>query len=293
MKKNEVVPNISIIIPTYNRAHLIERAINSVLAQSYRDWELIIVDDGSSDNTDSVINSYASDPRVKYIKKENTGAAHSRNVGVDNCESEIITFIDSDDEANENWLESLVKSFHSDSVGVVCCGAVRKNSNGEYVGTSLPYKLGQCFCDYEGLFIGGSFALRKKIFQDITGYDSKLKSGQHTELALRIAPYLKEHGLEVIPLSETLITIHIHDGERIRHNHTSVFEGTVRILEKHEKALMLDMNNYKVYLRVAIVNGIKTDNRLIVKMFMGKLMNNFKYDYKTWVLYFRLKFGLK
>ncbi len=73
---------ISIIIPTYNRADLIERAITSVVSQTYTNWELLIIDDGSTDNTKSIIEKYLSDKRIKYIYQENKGPGAARNNGI-------------------------------------------------------------------------------------------------------------------------------------------------------------------------------------------------------------------
>jgi glycosyltransferase involved in cell wall biosynthesis len=91
-------PYFSIILPTFNRAHLIRRAIDSVLAQSFANWELIIVDDGSSDSTRDEIAEYLIDPRVSYSFETNSGPAMARNRGIASAHGEYITFIDSDDE---------------------------------------------------------------------------------------------------------------------------------------------------------------------------------------------------
>jgi glycosyltransferase involved in cell wall biosynthesis len=89
-------PFFSIIIPTYNRADLLPKAINSVIAQSYTDWELIIVDDGSKDNTREVVAAYK-DPRVKYIYQNNAERSAARNNGIANATATYLCFLDSDD----------------------------------------------------------------------------------------------------------------------------------------------------------------------------------------------------
>jgi len=86
----------SIVIPTYNRASIISYAIYSVLNQTFNDYEVIIVDDGSSDNTEQIIKSI-SDKRIKYIKTENYGVAHARNIGIKQAIGTYIGFLDSDD----------------------------------------------------------------------------------------------------------------------------------------------------------------------------------------------------
>jgi len=91
---------VSVILPTYNRAHLVGRAIQSVLNQTYRDFELIVVDDGSADETEEVVKGF-NDPRIRYIRHEiNKGSAAARNTGIRAARGEYLAFQDSDDE----WL---------------------------------------------------------------------------------------------------------------------------------------------------------------------------------------------
>lgn len=86
----------SIVMPTYNRAGLIGQAIESVLGQSFKEWELVIVDDGSTDNTKEVVLAY-NDPRIKYIFQQNAERSVARNNGIDNSTGTYICFLDSDD----------------------------------------------------------------------------------------------------------------------------------------------------------------------------------------------------
>lgn len=92
-------PLISIILPTYNRAHFLPRALDSVFAQTYANWELILIDDGSTDDTAAVTEKYA-DSRVVYLFQENRGVSAARNYGIERCRGEFIALLDSDDE----WL---------------------------------------------------------------------------------------------------------------------------------------------------------------------------------------------
>lgn len=93
-------PLVSVIIPTYNRAHLVNRAVHSVLSQTWQDFEIIVVDDDSTDNTEEVIKGF-NDPRIRYIRHEqNHGASTARNTGIRAAHGEYTAFLDSDDE----WL---------------------------------------------------------------------------------------------------------------------------------------------------------------------------------------------
>lgn len=97
---------VSVVIPTYNRAELLSRAIDSVLAQTYDDFELLVVDDGSTDDTEAVVTAY-DDDRVRYLAHEtNRGANPARNTGIEAAEGEFVAFLDSDDEWRPRKLEA-------------------------------------------------------------------------------------------------------------------------------------------------------------------------------------------
>jgi glycosyltransferase involved in cell wall biosynthesis len=108
-------PFFSIIIPTYNRAHMISKAIDSVIAQTFENLELIIVDDGSTDNTKELVASYqVKDSRIQYIYQENAERSAARNNGIRNAHGKYICFLDSDDsyyiDNLENWFVFIVKN---------------------------------------------------------------------------------------------------------------------------------------------------------------------------------------
>jgi len=102
------MPKFSIIIPTYNRAHIIGEALDSVLAQSCKDFEIIVVDDGSTDNTPEVLQPYLD--RIRYLKKLNSGPAAARNRGITESHGEYIAFLDSDDRWYPNKLAQIERA---------------------------------------------------------------------------------------------------------------------------------------------------------------------------------------
>ena len=109
---------ISVIIPTYNRAHLIKRSVDSVLNQTYKNLELIIVDDGSTDNTKEIIDSI-NDNRIVYVKQENQGASAARNTGIDLAKGRYISFQDSDDVWLLDKLEVQIQRLKENNADVV------------------------------------------------------------------------------------------------------------------------------------------------------------------------------
>jgi glycosyltransferase involved in cell wall biosynthesis len=100
------MPKVTVVIPTYNSAHFLDEAIQSVLAQTFTDFEVVVVDDGSTDNTKVVVDSFK-DPRIKYVYQQNQGPPGARNKGVELSMGEYIFFLDSDDSLLEH---ALVKS---------------------------------------------------------------------------------------------------------------------------------------------------------------------------------------
>ncbi|MCU0373400.1 MAG: glycosyltransferase [Ignavibacteria bacterium] len=110
MNKSRIIaPQISIIIPVFNRADIFDRALNSVLNQSYTDYEIIIINDGSSDNLHEKISGYLKyNYRIKYYYQANTGTVVSLNKGINLADGRFITYLDSDDEYMNNHLESRI-----------------------------------------------------------------------------------------------------------------------------------------------------------------------------------------
>lgn len=106
---NGAMPAISVIIPTYNRAYVLARAVNSLRAQTLSDWELIIVDDGSGDNTHETVTGF-NDARIRYLHQTNAGPSAARNHGLAHAKSDMIAYLDSDDAFYPAYLERVLKS---------------------------------------------------------------------------------------------------------------------------------------------------------------------------------------
>lgn len=116
------LPTISIIVPVYNVEEFIRKCLDSILAQTFTDWECILVDDGSSDNSGDICDEYAQrDARFIVIHKENEGIAKARITAYNYSKGELITFIDSDDYVLPEYLELLAKPIIEDDVDMVSC----------------------------------------------------------------------------------------------------------------------------------------------------------------------------
>ena len=111
-------PLVSVIIPTYNNERQLPRCIDSLLAQTYGNFELIAVDDGSTDGSGSVLDAYAErDARIRVIHRKNGGVSSARNVGIDDAKGEYVTFVDGDDAVDPSYIEYLAGALrHGDFV---------------------------------------------------------------------------------------------------------------------------------------------------------------------------------
>ena len=154
---------ISVIMPTYNRAGCITDAIESVLNQTYRDLEIIIIDDGSKDSTEDVVRKYLNDSRIRYIRQENAGVAAARNRGIKESRGAIIGFIDSDDIWLEDKLLVQMSVFQAfPEVGVVCSDFSARLENGREEQSHIR-KYFSVFDDY-GLSYDSVFGQKNVIY---------------------------------------------------------------------------------------------------------------------------------
>lgn len=117
------MPQISVVIPVYNAEKYLGECIDSVLAQLFADFEVVIVDDGSTDSSSDIVNAYASrDKRVRYIRQTNAGPSAARNTGIDAAEGDWLVFVDSDDTLMPNALQRFVETARKTSADIVCSG---------------------------------------------------------------------------------------------------------------------------------------------------------------------------
>lgn len=260
---------ISIITPTYNREVLVQRTIHSVLKQTYQNWELVVVDDGSTDKTEEIMKSFLSDARIKYIKKENTGQAHSLNVGVSHATKEFIVFLDSDDEAYPNWLEEVACKIENDTA-LISVGANRKLLDGTILEEPVhDYNLfGK---NYRVKFTCGSFFIRKSIFEAIGGYDISMRSNIQTDLCIRLIHYLQSKDLKVFGIDKFLVQINIHDQPRIRNNWAKVRDGSLQLLNKHYDLIYKhDPKTTSIFYSIIAHSSFKLKNRKDAITYMSK-----------------------
>ena len=187
MKKNINIL-FSVIIPTHNRAGIIGRAIESVLEQTYQNWELIIVDDGSTDNTREIVESY-NDGRIRYFWKKNEERSIARNFGIDKAEGTYISFLDDDDYYLPEFLLTFHKSIIKNNIPVAAftCFEYIEN-NGVKSKNNIPVSLlnNPIRFLWEIQTSIRPFAIHKDILKE-EKFKPECKYGEDFHLAIRIA----------------------------------------------------------------------------------------------------------
>jgi O-antigen biosynthesis protein len=185
-------PIVSVIIPTFNRAHLLSRAVGSVLRQTFPFWELILVDDGSTDDTPEIVQQ-CEDPRIHYVRLlVNQGVSAARNRGMREARGEFIAFLDSDDEWMDEKLRLQVQLFRSapEDVGLTYTGVENVYGNGDRQ-IHEPTARGDLYADLllrNVLHGGGSGVMIRRTVVDAVGqFDEALPAIEDYDYWLRIA----------------------------------------------------------------------------------------------------------
>jgi glycosyltransferase involved in cell wall biosynthesis len=225
----------SVVIPTYNRADLIGRAIRSVLAQTYTNFEIIIVDDGSTDNTQEVVQKFG-DSRIKYVPHDiNRGLNNSRNTGIKNSTGEYVAFLDSDDEWLPKKLEKQLEAFAKGGAEVGACytwlNSINEDTKKELIVS--PLFEGYIFEDllYSQFANPSSMVVRRSCF-DVVGVfdtDESFRACEDWDLWLRLS---REYKFAVVPEVLTIWWNHSCEG-RLTNNAAVMFQGFSILRNKH------------------------------------------------------------
>ena len=228
-------PKVSVIVPTYNRANRLEGTLRSIVSQTYQDFELIVVDDGSTDNTSKVIESF---PSAQYLPmKKNSGVSKARNIGLACAKGEFICFLDSDDLWKEKKLEIQIHWMESNTDNQVCYtdeiwvrNGVRvnqMNKHRKYTGDIFRHCLALCIVSPSSVMI------RAKLFSEIGNFDESLPACEDYDLWLRIAVKYAFHFIE-----EPLIIKQGGHGDQLSRKYWGMDRFRVAALKK-----LLDQNS--------------------------------------------------
>lgn len=238
---------VSIVVPVYNREAYVARALDSIVRQTYENWQVVVVDDHSSDKSIEVVENFArKDERIRIIHhRSNRGAQAARNTGIRSAKGEWIAFLDSDDEWLPNWLEKGLYAQEKTGFSIIHCDCYRTGGNeppkrwGLLPLTGNVYK---ALLEYPGIMFQG-LLVQRTCLERIGYLDEDIVSYQEWDTSIMLAKYY-EFGF----VPEPLFIYHCHSSETISKDMKRDADGWAQIVEKHKSEID------KVAGRVALQN---------------------------------------
>ncbi len=244
--KSSVV--VSVVIPTWNRSRVITKAIQSVLLQKKIDWELIIVDDGSTDDTLDVIQDFIKDNRISYIYLDHSGVSRARNKGVEVSKGKWISFLDSDDEWKK---DKLFKQYQAIKFSQFVWNQTKEIwiRNGLFVNQpKLTQKKAGCIfnlCLDRCMVTPSSVMIKKSIFEKMGGFDEKYQTCEDYELWLRFSSQF-EIGL----IEENLLIRHGGHADQLSTLYPSMDRFRIQAIDKILNSKVLTLEQSQACLQV-------------------------------------------
>lgn len=223
------MPAVSIIIPAYNQGRYLGAAVRSALAQTWPDYEIIIIDDGSTDNTPEVIAGFT-DPRIRCVRQENRGLSAARNAGLRHAVGELVSFLDSDDLFLPDKLSALIGALRAQpDVGLIAGQAIVIDEHGQPTGrvfNTPPPQDGAQLLIWNPLHVGS--VLARRVWLDRAGpFDETLRSYEDWDMWLRLARAGCRFGWVDQPVS----LYRFHRGQMTR-NAAQMTRATFAVLDK-------------------------------------------------------------
>lgn len=225
---SERVSGISVVIPAYNYAHFLERAIDSVLAQDHPRVEIIVVDDGSTDNTREVVTRYGD--RVRYVHQQNAGLSAARNTGMRMARHEWIALLDADDEFMPGMLRRLAETLADlpAEFGLAACDCRHMGSEGGYIQKKYltgaePQEVLTKDILVRNRFVADAVLFRRDLALHAGGFDTTLHSSEDRDMWIHLSRHCR-----LYKIAEPLVRVRVHGGsmsrqaERMRVNMTRV-----------------------------------------------------------------------
>lgn len=283
-------PLVSIILPTYNRSKFLYRAVESVIKQTFKNWELIIVDDASTDDTQALFKDIAlQDRRIQYHRLEkNGGACIARNKGIQVSKGEYITFLDSDDEYFPKKLELQVYCFKTSEIpnlGVVSCGREDVKDGVKYREWVPSFKGNILKNLLQKSIVGAGppfLMIKKRVFsQNKLFFDPEMPSGEEWDLMVRIC---QNFNFDYVP--QPLVRVHHHSGERVYTNERALI-AIEKQYAKYNHLLQKDSKIHDKYVLKMVVQNFLYGHPDIA---ISKIKNQIKYKnllVKIWLIYIR------
>ena len=272
---SERAVTVSVILPTRNRARMLKRAVTSVLAQTYTDFELIIVSDGSSDETEAVVAGFG-DQRLRFLKHAKArGASAARNTGLKVTHGKYIAFIDDDDEWTSNKLELQLPLLQASpsNVGLVYSW-MDYLQDGRVYSTRKPVLRGSVLSkilDRQGVGTCATLMVKREVLDVVGGFDESLPRGNDGDFIRRVARHFQ---VDYVP--EVLCHVHTGHHDRISVNNR---RNLLNAVKAEEKRLVLFRDEFEEHSE-AFSNVLFT----IAKRYMliGMWKPGLQYAYRAW-----------
>lgn len=279
---------VSVIIPTYNRSDRIEKSIKSVLDQTYNNFEIIVVDDGSTDNTKAIVTSI-NDSRIRYIYQENAGACVARNLGINTARGEYIAFQDSDDLWVKTKLEKQVAVLEKEKrVDIVTCRTILKQLDGSTIITGEDKPEGIIEAPYNPVgFSTQTLIMRREVVEKVS-FDPNVTRYQDLDFLLSAT----KEGFLIYCIDECLVE-RVNYYDSITNNPYRAYEMAKYFETKHS-----DIFNQKESYLAKFFSSVLLENAYLLKKDQKeyKHLNKkaFKLDrsLKTYIKYLMLNTGL-
>lgn len=244
------MPKVTAIITTFNRALFLGKAIKSILAQTFENFELLILDNSSTDNTEEIVKGF-NDKRITYIKHKPIGISAARNLGVKEAKGEFVAFLDDDDEWLPNKLQDQINIFNKDGsdTALVYGGFVWINEKNKIIGKHLPVIRGYILKELlsqKDYFTGSASnpMIRKGVFEKIGYYDEKVLTGEDWEFYLRLAQKFK-----IDFTNKFVVKISQHSGSRLGGKLLEAAELELLVLKKYGDIFENDKKLKSLYLQ--------------------------------------------
>ncbi len=237
------MPKVSVIIPTHNRAEFLRVAITSVLNQTYQDFEIIVVDDASTDKTREIVQTF-NDGKIKYVRhKVNKGDAGSRNTGILNSRGDYLALLDDDDEWLPEKLQMQVDVLTNSStkVGGVYTGKMNVDgATGKILEIFSPER---GLNSFEEIFASNvintsSILVKRECIEKVGLFDERMPCGSDYDMWIRIAEHFHFEYIK-----EPLVIYHVHK-QKLSTNLTLVLQGWEMVLEKYDKFFISNKGTY-------------------------------------------------
>ena len=259
------MPYFSIVIPVYNKEKFVSKTLRSVLEQTFSDFEIIVINDGSTDESEAKILSQK-DSRIHYYTKVNEGVAVARNFGIEKANGEYICFLDADDYWYPNFLESMHRFTSEHPKHKVFAGAIEietknKTIPAQYSMTKKSeFEIVNFFnaSQKECVLWTSSVCIHKSVFDQVGTFDPKIKHGEDTEMWIRI-------GLEFpIVFIHKILARYVYDAESVSRNSNYYFERYTfeKYAEEEKKNPALkkymDFNRFSAVIKCHLIGDCKT-----------------------------------